>query len=58
MRKKTINKRNKKRKYISYYSNLIHIEIRRIHKNIDFSQSHEQDPRIRLGGGVDLGINQ
>ena len=61
MRKKTINKRKKWRKYISDYSNLIHIEIRRIHKNIDFYQSHEQDPRIRLvdgGGGVDLGGDQ
>ena len=37
--------------------------MRKVHKNIDFSQSHEQDPRIRLvdragGVGVGLGINQ
>lgn len=37
--------------------------MRKVHKNIYFSQSHEQDTRIRLvdrarGVGVGLGINQ
>lgn len=37
--------------------------MRKVHKNIYFSQSHEQDPRIRLvdrarGVGVGLVINQ
>lgn len=53
-----MKKESNKKENIYYCSSLIHIESRRVHKNIDFSQSHGQEPRIRLVGRTRLSRSQ